>query len=320
MLLRTSLQKFLEDKLKQLNKARPLSPAVAQQLKERFEVEMTYNSNAIEGNTLTLKETYWVIQQGITVKNKPLKDHLEAKSHKEALDFLYDLIAQKKKATFSEYLIKSIHSIIVEDVDKEIAGVYRKTDVFIAGSDHKPPSALEVPTKMNELITWAKKHHNKMEAVEFAALFHHKFVEIHPFQDGNGRTGRLLMNIFLMQAGYPLTIIQNNDRKKYYRVLALADQGSFKALVNFIGQAVLRSLTIYLDAIVPAKQKEGLITLAEATKYCSYSQAYLGKLAKEGKLEAVKLKRNWMTTKEAVERYVKNQKDFGSSRNWNLDN
>ncbi len=243
MLLRKSLQKFLEEKLKQLNKKRPLSPSISEQLRERFEVEMTYNSNAI----------------------------------------------------------------ILDDIDKTIAGVYRKTDVFITGSDHKPPSALGVSAKMNELIGWAKENHKKLHIVEFSAMFHHKFVQIHPFQDGNGRTGRLLMNIFLMQFGFPLAIIQNNDRQKYYRVLTLADQGNFKPLIDFIAQAVLRSLTIYLDSIIPAEQKDDLITLAEATKYCSYSQAYLGKLAKEGRLEAVKLKRNWMTTKEAVKRYLESQ-------------
>jgi len=314
MFLRKNLQEALDRKLKQLNKKRPLSPSIAQKLRERFEVEMTYNSNAIEGNTLTLKETYWVIQQGITVKDKPLKDHLEAKSHKEALDFLYDLIEHKKKFTVSEHLIKTLHSIILKDIDKEIAGVYRKTDVFIAGSDHKPPSALKVLEKMNGLVSWAKKNYKKLNIIEFSALFHHKFVQIHPFQDGNGRAGRLLMNIFLMQYGFPLTIIQNNDRKKYYRVLSLADQGKFKPLTNFIAQSILRSLTIYLDAIIPASQKEDLITLADATKYCSYSQAYLGKLAKEGRLEAVKLKRNWMTTKEAVKRYLDSQKKHASGK------
>ncbi|MDH5597333.1 MAG: Fic family protein, partial [Candidatus Peregrinibacteria bacterium] len=170
MLLRKNLQTFLADKLRQLNKKRPLSSAVAQQLRERFEVEMTYNSNAIEGNTLTLKETYWVIQQGITVKGKPLKDHLEAKSHKEALDFLYELVDKGKRATISEHLIKSIHSIILEDIDRDIAGTYRKTDVFIMGSDHKPPSPLEVSAKMSELMNWSKKNHNKMDTVEFTSL------------------------------------------------------------------------------------------------------------------------------------------------------
>lgn len=305
MILPKKQSEILEERLKQLNKLRPISATLLLKLKERFEIEMTYNSNAIEGNTLTLKETYWVIQQGITVKGKPLKDHLEAKNHKEALDYLYELIEPGSSHTISEHLIKSLHALVIQEIDKNIAGQYRKVDVFITGTEHKPPSALDVPFKMRELITWARKNYKKMPMVEFSSIFHHKFVHIHPFQDGNGRVGRLLMNIFLMQYGFPLTIIQKNDRQKYYRVLAAADRGNYKPLVLFVAQAVLRSLTIYLDVLTPAKHKANLITLAEATKYCSYSQAYLGKLAKEGKLEAIKIKRNWMTTKEAVTRYTK---------------
>jgi len=303
-----SLKKTLEEKLKKLNKLRPISKTLLLQLKERFEVEMTYNSNAIEGNTLTLKETYWVIQQGITVKGKSLKDHLEAKNHKEALDFLYETIEHSKNFTFSEHLIKELHSLIIQDIDKNIAGQYRDVDVFIAGTEHIPPNALEIPFKMRELVDWAKKNHKKIDIVEFATIFHHKFVHIHPFQDGNGRTGRLLMNIFLMQYGFPIAIIQKNDRQKYYRVLEMADNGNYKPLVLFTSQAILRSLNIYLDVLTPSKDKENFISLAIATKYCSYSQAYLGKLAKEGKLEAIKIKRNWTTTKEAIERYVKAHK------------
>ena len=305
MLLTQNLRLILEDKLKKLNKLRPLSPSLLRKLKERFEIEMTFNSNAIEGNTLTLKETYWVIRQGITVKGKPLKDHLEAKNHQEALDYLYGLIGHGKSHTVSAHLIKNLHSLVIQDINRSIAGKYRDVDVFITGTDHKPPSALEVPYKMRELVLWAGANCRKMHIVEFAAVFHHKFVHIHPFQDGNGRVGRLLMNIFLMQYGFPLTIIQKNDRQKYYRVLAMADNGNYKPLVTFVAQNILRSLNIYLDVLTPAKEKENFISLAEAARFYTYSQAYLGKLAKEGKLEAIKMERNWVTTKEAVLRYMR---------------
>lgn len=308
MLLTQNLQTILEERLKKLNKLRPISSTLLLKLKERFKIEMTYNSNAIEGNTLTLKETYWVIQHGITVKGKSLKDHLEAKNHKEALDYLYEMIEHGGSHTVSEHLIKNLHSIIIQDINRDIAGRYRNVDVFITGSEHTPPSALDVPYQIRALINWAKNNYKKIYIVEFAAMFHHKFVHIHPFQDGNGRVGRLLMNIFLMRYGFPLAIIQKNDRQKYYRVLASSDRGNYQPLILFIAQAVLRSLNIYLDILTPSKEKEGLITLAEATKYCSYSQAYLGKLAKEGKLEAIKLKRNWMTTKTAILKYVKEHK------------
>ena len=307
-MLEKNLHKILEEKLKRLNNLRPISSALLEKLKERFEIEMTYNSNAIEGNSLTLQETYWVIQQGITVKEKPLKDHLEAKNHKEALDFLYDLIDYDHPSTISEHLIKTLHSLVIQNIDREIAGRYRNRDVFISGSDHTPPKSINVPKQMEELIQWAKTNIKKMNIVEFSALFHHKFVHIHPFEDGNGRTGRLLMNIFLMQYGFPIAIIQKNDRKKYYRALTFADYGKYKSLVDFIAQAVLRSLNIYLDVLEPSETKEEWISLAEAAKHFPYSQAYLGKLAKEGKIDSHKIKRNWMTTKKAIERYMAGRK------------
>lgn len=305
MIPSNDLQKMLEDRLKQLNKLRPISGTLLEKLKERFQIEMTYNSNAIEGNTLTLKETYWVIQQGITVKGKSLKDHLEAKNHKEALDYLYEIIEQGSSHTISEHLIKNLHSLVIQEIDSSIAGQYRKVDVFITGTDHVPPSAIEVPYKMQELVVWARENYKKMTIVDFATLFHHKFVHIHPFQDGNGRVGRLLMNVFLMQYGFPIAIIQKNDRQKYYRSLAEADYGRYKPLLTFVAQAVLRSLNIYLDVLTPSAEKENWISLAQASRQFSYSQAYLGKLAKEGRLEAIKVKRNWLTTEEAVSRYEK---------------
>ena len=265
MLLRENLQKSLGEKLRRLNRERPLSPVVAQKLRERFEVEMTYNSNAIEGNTLTLKETYWVIQQGITVRGKPLKDHLEAKSHKEALDFLYDLIGHKRKFTVSEHLIKSLHSIILENIDREIAGTYRKTDVFISGADHKPPSPLEVPAMMNGLIRWSRKNHGKLDIVDFSALFHHKFVQIHPFQDGNGRTGRLLMNLFLMQAGFLMNEARRSSSSTWMSSVPLRSRLPAQPAPYFLTAAIARSLSVCSSPIACA-HRAGTRTAMSGTR------------------------------------------------------
>ncbi|MEK7620572.1 MAG: Fic family protein [Patescibacteria group bacterium] len=298
----------MEDKLKRLNALRPLPKSAVKKLQEKFQIEMTYNSNAIEGNSLTLRETFLVINEGMTFKGKPLKDHLEAKDHHAALEYLYDLVDQDKKHTISETLIRNLHRIIIQQTDKEWAGRYRNANVIIGGAKHTPPDALQVPQKMSDLISWLKSQKNKMHVIELSALLHHKLVHIHPFFDGNGRTARLTMNVLLMQAGYPLVIILKNDRKKYYDVLDKADGGNDEAFVKFIAQALERSLDIYLKTLTPATTKqEQFVSLAEMTKSTPFSAKYLNLLARQGKLEAHKEGRNWLTTKEAVDRYLKNR-------------
>ncbi|PIR75650.1 MAG: cell filamentation protein Fic [Candidatus Magasanikbacteria bacterium CG_4_9_14_0_2_um_filter_42_11] len=296
----------LDKKLKQLNSLRPLPKTAVEKLRDQLRIEMTYNSNAIEGNSLTLKETFLVINEGLTVKGKPLKDHLEAKDHYSALSYLYELIKHGKKNTLSEHLIKQIHTIIVQETDKEWAGRYRNSNVIIGGADHTPPDALDVPTLMRDLITWFSKERKNMHVVELAALIHHKFVYIHPFFDGNGRTSHLLMNLILMQAGFPLSIVLKNDRKKYYRVLAQADKEQYEPFVRFIAQTVEHSLDLYLKTLTPTtKKRETFLKLADIAKDTPYSAKYLNLLARQGKLEAHKEGRNWVTTQEAVERYMK---------------
>lgn len=302
------IKKRLEEKLVRLNKLRPLPKSAVQKLREKFQIEMTYNSNAIEGNSLTLRETFLVINEGMTVKGKSLKDHLEAKDHHAALEYLYDLIAKDKKHTLSEMLIRHLHQIIIQEIDKEWAGKYRNANVIIGGAKHTPPDALQVPQKMRNLIKWLNLQKNKMHIVELSALLHHKLVHIHPFFDGNGRTARLAMNLLLMRAGYPLVIILKNDRKKYYDILDKADSGKYEPLVKFIAQSVERSLDIYLKTLTPAiQQQEKFLTLAKISKNTPFSAKYLNLLARQGKLEAYKEDRNWLTSKEAVERYLKNR-------------
>ncbi len=305
MYLNEEIAKRLDENKRKLDILRPLPVQAVKKLREQFELEMTYNSNAIEGNSLTLKETYLVISEGLTIKGKPLKDHLEAKNHTEALEYLSELIDKDKKHTISDQFIRSLHQLVVQDTDKEWAGRYRNSGVMITGTDHRPPEALEVPRLIQELLEWVKTEKKKLHVVELAALFHHKLVYIHPFFDGNGRTARLAMNIFLLQAGYPLVIVLKNDRKKYYRVLALADKGQHEPLVRFIAQAVERSLAIYLKVLTPAsKKKEVFVSLRELSDQSPYSAKYLNLLARTGKIEAHKEGRDWLVSKESLERYI----------------
>ena len=303
--LEKHLKERINNKLRLLQSLRPLPPASVAKLRKQFAIEMTYNSNAIEGNRLTLRETFLVIQEGLTIKGKSLKDHLEAKDHYEALNYLYDFIEKDKHSTISEVFIRGIQSLIVRETEKQEAGKYRSGNVIITGSNHTPPDSSEIPSLMEDLIIWIKNNEKKLHHVELAAIIHHKLVFIHPFFDGNGRTARLIINLFLMQKGYPLVMILKNDRKRYYNALDKADRGNYLPFILFVFQAVERSLNIYLKTLLPIKQrKEIYYPLSSASKKTPYSEKYLNLLARTGKLEAFKEKRNWVTSIEAVNRYI----------------
>ena len=295
----------LDKKLFRINSFRPLPSAIVQKLRKQFELEMTYNSNAIEGNSLTLKETFLVVNEGLTIKGKPLKDHLEAKGHSEALEYLYELTAKDKPAPLTERVIREFNVIVMRNIDQEWAGRYRNSNVIIGGATHTPPEAFEVPQLMQELISWVNNDGRNLHPVELAAVFHHRFVHIHPFFDGNGRTTRLAMNVVLLRAGFPLVVILKNDRGRYYRLLGEADRGNLVPFGRFIAQAVQRTLDIYLKVLTPThKTKEKFITLADLADSSSFSAKYLNLLARTGKLEAHKEGRNWLSSKEALRRYL----------------
>lgn len=299
------IQRRLDEKLEKLHKLRPLSVNQVQKLREQLETEMTYNSNAIEGNSLTFRETWLVLHEGVTIKGKPLKDHLEARDHKEALEFLYELVSGKR-CTISEHLVRQLHQLVVRETEKEYAGKYRDGAVMIGGSKQIPPDAVDVPRLMQELIVWFRKNEKTLHPIVLSALLHHKLVAIHPFFDGNGRTSRLFMNITLMRIGFPLAIILKTDRKKYYSVLQKADEGDAEPLVLFIAQAVERSLDIYIRTF--AKEDTGkLVKLSDAAKGTKYTAKYLNLLARTGKLFSVKRGRLWHTTTEAIRDYEKNR-------------
>lgn len=299
----------IDEKWHKLRTHRPLSPTVIRKLRERFMLEMTYNSNAIEGNKLTYKETYLIINEGITIKGKSLRSHLEAKSHQEALEFIYDLVDFDSQFTLSQNLIRQIQSLVISQIDKNIAGKYRSGSVAIAGSNIKPPMATEIQYLMSKTISWFGKNQKNLHPIELTAILHYKLVAIHPFDDGNGRTARLAMNIMLLQAGYPLVVILKNDRKKYYQTLSKADKGNLLPFIEFIAQSVERSLNIYLETILDTKLKDHqYLSLSEVSKKTKFSAKYLNLLARKGKLEAHKIGRNWLTTVSAVENYLANKK------------
>ena len=194
-----------------LDSKRPLTTGEAERLAEEFAVGFTYNSNAIEGNTLTLRETDMVLR-GLTIGQKPLKDHLEVLGHKEAFDFICDLV--RKQAPLSESVIKQIHFLVLAD-KKDDRGVYRRVPVKIMGANHDPVQPYLIQPKIKELLE--SYRHSTEHIVPKLARFHIEFEAIHPFIDGNGRTGRLLVNLELMKAGYPPIDIKFKDRFAYYK-------------------------------------------------------------------------------------------------------
>ena len=235
-----------------LDARRPLSSEQVRGLATVFEAEETdyiHESNAIEGNTLTLAETEVVIRRGLTVHGKPLKDHLEAKNHLTAFQLLRQLVADR--TTFTESVLLQLHALILRSIEDEWAGRYRTVPVRISGSRHIPPNPLKVPDLMAALFAWygtAPTGH----AVEIAADLHLRLAQVHPFIDGNGRICRLAMNLHLMQRGFPLTIIRaaNTQRAAYYHALSAADEsGTPDAFRAFVAERVLESLRRYEEAL-----------------------------------------------------------------------
>lgn len=241
------MREYSIDELKEfLNKKRPLPSTVLKKIYENIKTEFVYNSNAIEGNTLTLSETQVVIEYGLTVKGKSLNEHIEAKNQAYALDFLVEEVREKRE--IDKRVVKEFHQIIIGDIDREIAGKFRTYPVRIGGSTTSTSNALHIEEDLDNLLKWYGEE-KKLDIIDKVAIFHSKFEKIHPFGDGNGRTGRLLMNLELMKAGYPITIIKNEDRLKYYSALELAQtQEDYREIIKFIRENVKESIIRNLEA------------------------------------------------------------------------
>ncbi|MDO8497415.1 MAG: Fic family protein [bacterium] len=257
----------LHELKKRLDAHRPFPKEIIKNLDEWYKVELTYTSNAIEGNTLSRQETALVVEKGITVEGKSIVEHLEAINHAKAWDYIMSL-KNKTKKNITERTIRDIHSLILRDIDTTNAGRYRNVPVRIAGSSVVMPNALKVPDLMKELIDWL--HNTNNDIIDVALRAHYTFVSIHPFTDGNGRTARLLMNLILMQAGYPPAIIRKEDRKVYINSIEKGQlSGDLSDYIPLMFLAVERSVLIYLESLEPKEiieKSDALLKIGELAK------------------------------------------------------
>ena len=229
-----------------LNSKRPFSKETLKSLRNSINIEWTYNSNGIEGNTLTLRETQ-IVLEGITVGGKTLREHLEAINHEKAIEYIEDLVKEKNPVT--EWNIKNIHQLVLKEIDDKNAGKYRSKNVAIMGATHTPPDHLIVPELMEKLILNYQKW-NKYHPIIKAALIHGELVKIHPFIDGNGRTSRLVMNLSLMNSGYLPVIIKKENRLEYYNALDKAHTtGDYTDFVKLVTNLEIEMINKYLNLL-----------------------------------------------------------------------
>lgn len=244
---------------------RPLDEQLLEVIQEKLRIEWTYNSNALEGNTLTLGETAFFLREGLTSEGRPLQDYLEARNHLEAILELQDIIYSKRKLT--ENLIKQLHSLLLADIHHTIAlgadgkriekplhaGQYKKRPnhvLTMTGRIHYYTEPIHVKDEMEALLNWYNKESKKLHPIEKAAIFHYRFVAIHPFDDGNGRMARILMNLILMQSGYPPCIIRNVRRRDYLSCLEKIDMNKdFSIMSQFVGEELFYTQQVIIDVI-----------------------------------------------------------------------
>jgi Fic family protein len=293
------LERRLAEKRRALDLQRPLPPAIITKLYEDLRVRLTYHSNAIEGNTLDLGETQLVVAHGVTIGGHTLKEHLEAINHAAAYSFILELARQE--AALDEHALLELHALIT----KELVGTpgrYRTGAVFISGSEHRPPHHTQVPGLMRDWFTWLVSDGQAYSPIARAALAHEMLLAIHPFLDGNGRTARLVLNLQLMQAGYPVTLLLQGWRLTYIRALEQAHHGRYNPLVNVVGRAVEAGLDLFLEAC-DAVPQELQRPLREAAEACAIDADYLGWLLRAGRVAGTKRGGRWYTSEAAIQRY-----------------
>jgi Fic family protein len=281
----------------QLDLSRPLPHDTVRRLNEDLRVFLTYHSNAIEGNSLSLQETQMVIDYGITIHGHPLREYLEATNHAEAYQYVTTLIERRESITRETIL--ALHHLVMDKI-LETNGQFRTVPVYVRGSNMTPPPARDVERLMREWVRWIFDEGLKYAPVVRATIAHHGFEAVHPFEDGNGRVGRLLLNLMLMCEGYPPALLLRDWRARYIHGLNLANTGNYESLINTIGQAVEAGLDLYLEACRAVPE---YLPLRELVKSSGYPLEYLSWLARQGRIDAVKRNGRWYSTPTALQQY-----------------
>lgn len=305
-LIRPKLSDTILNKWADIDAKRPLPPTVVSKLKDTFRAEYVYNTNAIEGNSLTLRETQLLIEEGITAHGKSLRELDEARNHPGALEYVEELASENKSVT--EFDVAALHQILMKGtIEERYIGRYRTGQIGIRGSKHIPPPAYEVPSLMAEFVKMVSDNPRDLTTVELAAVALHRLVYIHPFEDGNGRMSRLLANLILLRKRYPPVIILNADRRRYLNYLAKADGGDYGPLANFFAQYVIKHLDMMLRAL-EQKPEDELLSLAKAERVSSLNASYLRVLANRGLIPAVKEGREWRVARRDLLEYARTHK------------
>jgi Fic family protein len=309
------LHKRILEKKRKLDSAGRLSDDVAKRIEARMQVEYVYNTNKIEGNTLSRGETELILR-GLTVRNqnlvkvlagKNISDVLGVQNHPDAIKFVEEL-AFNSQRQISEEHIRKLHKLIMSGMMGS-AGQYRQFDIEVKGAGFTPPPFHQIPDEMKELVGFINQNPGELRPIELAAHAHYYLAWIHPFEDGNGRIARLLLNFILIRNGYPFAVIKNVDRKKYLETLRRADLGEFEPFLNYVARCAEQTLDLYLLEIQGEKGKKAkLLPLSELAMGTPYSSEYLSLLARKGVIDAIKVGRVWKTTRETIASYVEQHK------------
>ncbi|GHO89155.1 Fic family protein [Dictyobacter formicarum] len=292
---------------------RPLPAGTVARLNEDLKIMLTHHSTAIEGNTLTLNETAMVIEYGMTVGGHSLREYKETENHASAYEYVVSLVTGSQEPITQETILILHQQVMRGILDETQTGTWRTVPVYIRGSNMTPPPARDVPRRMREWEQWVNgKQGQQYDPVTRAAIAHHGFEAVHPFPDGNGRVGRLLLNLMLMREGYPPALVLKDWRIRYIHALDTGNTGNYGPLVNVIGQAVEGSLDLYVEACatIPATEEEDTLPLPELAREFGYDPEALSWAARYGRLEARKQGRNWYAARAAVAAYQRRAQEY----------